>query len=120
MNKQEAIERIKNLYSFIIEDGPFEVDLINKNQVLDIIYKIDEPQKDVIPKVEQEKLYTVEIPNPKGDSLTVLEKLDDGMVVISQMDVFPVDWRNQAEYQLTEAEIHKDFEWAWQWAKEVE
>ena len=25
MNKQEAIEKIKNLYSFIMEDGPFEV-----------------------------------------------------------------------------------------------
>lgn len=69
---------------------------------------------------EKEKLYTVEIPNPDSDSLTVLEKFDDGTVVISQMDVFPVDWKNQAEYQLTEAEIRKGFEWAWQWAKEVE
>lgn len=50
MNKQEAIERIKNLYSFIMEDGPFEVDLINKNQVLDIVSQIDEPQKVVVPK----------------------------------------------------------------------
>ena len=70
--------------------------------------------------VEKEKRYTVEIPNPDSDSLTVLEKFDDGTVVISQMDVFPVDWKNQAEYQLTEAEIRKGFEWAWQWAKEVE
>lgn len=69
--------------------------------------------------VEKEKRYTVEIPNPDSDSLTVLEKFDDGTVVISQMDVFPVDWKNQAEYQLTEAEIRKGFEWAWQWAKEV-
>jgi len=50
MNKQEAIEKIKNLYSFIMEDGPFEVGLINKNQVLDIISQIDEPQKVVVPK----------------------------------------------------------------------
>lgn len=70
--------------------------------------------------VEKEKRYTVEIPNPDSDSLTVLEKVDDSTVVISQMDVFPVDWRNQAEYQLTEAEIRKGFDWAWQWAKEVE
>ena len=69
--------------------------------------------------VEKEKRYTVEIPNPDSDSLTVLEKFDDGTVVISQMAVFPVDWRNQAEYQLTEAEIRNRFEWAWQWAKEV-
>lgn len=70
--------------------------------------------------VEKEKLYTVEIPNPESDSLTVLEKFDDGTVVISQMDVFPVDWRNHAEYQLTEQEIRKNFEWAWKWAKGVE
>ena len=50
MNKQEAIEKIKGLYSFVMEDGPFEVDLINKNQVLDIISQIDEPQKAVVPK----------------------------------------------------------------------
>ena len=50
MNKQEAIEKIKNLYSFDVEDGPFEVGLINKNHVLDIISKIDEPQKVVVPK----------------------------------------------------------------------
>ena len=54
MNKQEAIERIKNLYSFIMEDGPFEVDLINKRQVIDIISQIDEPQKPVIPKFAAE------------------------------------------------------------------
>ena len=50
MNKQEAIEKIKDLYSFVMEDGPFEVDLIIKNQVIDIISKIDEPQKVVVPK----------------------------------------------------------------------
>ena len=31
-------------------DGPFEVDLINKNLVLDIISQIDEPQKVVVPE----------------------------------------------------------------------
>ena len=50
MNKQEAIEKIKDLYSFVMEDGPFEVDLIIKNQVIDIISKIDEPQKIMVPK----------------------------------------------------------------------
>ena len=50
MNKQEAIEKIKNLYNFVMEDGPFEVDLINKSQAIDIISKIDEPQKPVVPK----------------------------------------------------------------------
>ena len=72
--------------------------------------------------VEKEKRYTVERPDPDSDSLTVLEKFDDGTVVISQMGVFPVDWRNQDEYQLTEAEIRNRFEWAWDagFAKEVE
>ena len=64
------------------------------------------------PNITVEKLYTVEIPNPNSDSLTVLEKFDDDTVVISQMDVFPVDWRNHAEYQLTEQEIRRNFEWA--------
>ena len=50
MSKQEAIEEIKDLYSFVMEDGPFEVDLINKRHVIDIISQIDEPQKVVIPK----------------------------------------------------------------------
>ena len=50
MNKQEAIERINDLWNYALEDGPFEVDLINKSQVIDIITKIDEPQKVVVPK----------------------------------------------------------------------
>ncbi|CYU67020.1 DUF1642 domain-containing protein [Streptococcus suis] len=70
-------------------------------------------------EIEKEQLYTVEIPNPNSGSLTVLEKFDDGTVFISQMDVFPVDWRNHTEYHLTESEIKQDFEWAWQFAKEV-
>ena len=191
MNKQEAIEKIKNIDTLNINDiiTGQSVDLVIKNQVINLISQIDEPQKVIIPKfvaewiedhkgnynewneeartdfvfraindmfrfrdgfspwdfainekisewttknayefitailfgyeVEKEKRYTVEIPNPDSDSLTVLEKLDDGTVVISQMDVFPVDWRNQTEYQLTEAEIRNRFEWAWQWAKEV-
>ena len=50
MNKQEAIEEIKDLYSFAVEDGPFEVDFISRERVLDIISKIDKPQKPVVPK----------------------------------------------------------------------
>ena len=64
---------------------------------------------------EKEKLYTVEIPN-----LTVLEKADDGMVAIRQADVFPVDWKDHAEVQLTRLEIRRNFEWALQWTEEVE
>jgi hypothetical protein len=159
MNKQEAIEKINDLWSYTLEDGPFEVDLINKNQVLDIISQIDEPQKPKVSRVavefyekykdkilsldewfsdfyskeaiedfqrmeeltewlhgndndtnrrrelalatlvtlgidaveiEQEPLYTVEIPNPvltdNSDSVTVLMKLDSGVVLTDVVD----------------------------------
>ena len=50
MNKQEAIEKIKDLYSFVMEDGPFEVDLIKKGHAVGIISQIDEPEKPVVPQ----------------------------------------------------------------------
>ncbi len=180
MNKQEAIKEIKNLYSFIMEDGPFEVDLINKNQVLDIISQIEEPKKPVIPKfvaewiddsreysfdfdewldyenqplkvynwlnpenkrqaelnvlalitlivnganaveIEQEKLYTVEIPNPNiiGNEQYVLVK--NGFKKIVMVRALNDNWRTAKGYHPTEAEIKQDFDWAWQFAKEVE
>ena len=182
MNKQEAIEKIKNLS---IEkngissekgnlDGVGFKDKVSAWDVICILEKLHEPQKVVLSQFvakwieeckhdrfyalhgaysnmnsrlirwrfgggnselfakawiygyviegeeEEEKLYTVEIPDNKIGSLTVLEKYHDGSIEISQMDVFPVDWRNLTEYHLTEKEIRKDFEWAWQWAKEVE
>ena len=169
MNKQEAIEKIKDLYSFVMEDGPFEVDLINKNQVIDLISQIDEPQKVVVPKfvaewieelkknhsnlawvwqvypnepkiknwleantekfmrawldgfeIEQEKLYTVRIPNPNRTSFpyTLYRKDDGKIIIIGAGD----DYEKREEYQLTEAEIKQDFDWAWHagFAKEVE
>ena len=176
MNKQEAIERIKNLYNFIMEDGPFEVGLINKNHVLDIISKIDEQQKVTIPKfvaewiegckrsgwhlqkalyrldddekvgdwaydenddlifekvdvfarawldgytVDKEKLYTVEIPDPHGMfKIRYLYRCGDGDIRIGgshYKEIF-----STTETHLTESEIKKDFEWAFQFAKPVE
>ncbi len=52
MNKQEAIERIKNIDTLNINDREAgqQVDMVIKNQVLDIISQIDEPQKPVVPK----------------------------------------------------------------------
>ena len=67
--------------------------------------------------VEQEKLYTVEIPNPNLNSHTILQKTENGIVLIG---VTHDKWRGWENSKLTEAEIRKDFEWAWQWAKEVE
>ncbi|MFD3171971.1 DUF1642 domain-containing protein, partial [Streptococcus agalactiae] len=69
--------------------------------------------------VKKEKLYTVEIPNPNiiGNEHTVLMKNGFGQIVM--LRVCGDDWRTDKGYQITEAEIRKDFDWAWQWAKEV-
>ena len=185
MNKQEAIENINGLWSFVYEDGPFEVDLINKRRAIDIISQIDEPQKPVVPQfvadwyeehkdnfeiylselcrnftfnrerlndklanwyeqlenkpvqtlvnmhqfgyeVQKEKLYTVEIPNPNdsGYSKIYLAKNKDGKVELFTWSgytsiEFADNWKQEENAQLTESEIKKDFDWAWQFAKEV-
>lgn len=69
-------------------------------------------------EVEKEKLYTVEIPNPHGLGHTVLVKDMYGNIFITY--VMNSDWRKSKVNQLTEAEIKKDFDWAWQFAKDVE
>ena len=168
MNKQEAIEKIKDLYRFIMEDGPFEVDLINKNQAIDIISQIDEPQKVTVPKfvaewieeikettddlswiwsvypaehkikkwleqntekfmrawldgyeIEKEKLYTVEIPDPHGIyKIRYLYRGSDGNILIGGNDYRDVFLN--VKTHLTESEIKQDFDFLWQFAKEVE
>ena len=52
MNKQEAIEKIKNIETLNIKDRMDDkgVDMVIKNQVLTLISQIDEPQKLVVPK----------------------------------------------------------------------
>lgn len=74
--------------------------------------------------IQKEKLYTVEIPNPNdATTVTYLSKNSDGKVEISGTYFFDCapnsDWREEPETQLTEQEIRKDFEWAWQFAEEV-
>ena len=189
MNKKEAIGKIKSMDTLNINDNIAgqKVDMVMKNQVLDIISQIDEPQKPVVPKfvaewiednkgyvskwdeearsdfvfmaindlfrlgegikpldftidekvsewmtentykfitailfdytVEQEKLYTVEIPNPNINARTVLQKTKKGLVLVT---VGNTGWAKWESSKLTESEIKQDFEWAWQWAKEVE
>lgn len=69
-------------------------------------------------EVEKEKLYTVELPNPnRTDVSLVLGLYNDGKVAI--FAVWTDSWKYGKRYKLTEAEIKKDFEWAWQFAKEV-
>ena len=170
MNKQEAIEKIEKRKSTL---NGWEELTRNRafNEALDIVRKIDEPQKVTVPKfvgewieemkqnerplysvmsalmnkinhewdvwksanmnfseivaqawiygytVKKEKLYTVEIPNPNGDSNRYGLCKVDGKIIVGSF-VFGLDRANNAK--LTESEIKQDFEWAWQWAKEVE
>lgn len=69
-------------------------------------------------EVEKEKLYTVEFPNPNSDNHLVLRKNLDGKVCVSLLH--SEYWRGNESTQLTEAEIKEDFDWAWQFAEEVE
>ena len=71
-------------------------------------------------EVEKKKLYTVRIPNPNRTSFpyTLYRKGDGKIIIIGAGD----DYEKRKEYQLTESEIKKDFEWAWDagFTKEVE
>lgn len=78
-------------------------------------------------EVEKEKLYTVEIPNPNGDgySKTFLGKFKDDKVELCKWSCytsieFADNWKQEEYAQLTESEIKEDFDWAWQFAEEVE
>ena len=65
---------------------------------------------------EKEKLYTVEIPDPYYN-YRFLSRNDNGIYLDASNYA---KWKQKERNQLTEAEIKQDFEWAWQWAKEVE
>lgn len=68
-------------------------------------------------EIEKEKLYTVELPNPNTPGYFVLRKNDEDKVVI---DLYHIEWwRDYKCTWLTEAEIKKDFGWAWQFAEEI-
>ena len=70
-------------------------------------------------EIEQEKLYklyTVEIPNPNLNAHVVLQKTEKGVVLVT---VGNARWKGWESSKLTEAEIRKDFERLWWYAKEV-
>ena len=74
-------------------------------------------------EIGKEKLYTVEIPNPALDNLEcviVLKRIRGRVCLVNTYDY--MDRELSDEYQLTESEIKKDFEWAWDagFAKEAE
>lgn len=69
-------------------------------------------------EVEKEKLYTVELPNPNNLDYLMLQKDRRGKISVAW---YCTDsWREDERVRLTESEIKKDFEWAWQFAEEVE
>ena len=69
-------------------------------------------------KVEQEKLYTVEIPDPNSYyNYRFLSRNGNGVCIDASNHN---NWKQRRENHLTESEIKKDFEWAWQWAEPVE
>lgn len=68
-------------------------------------------------EVKREKLYTVELPNPNSPEHFVLRKNGVNKIVA---DCYLSDnWKLYKNTWLTESEIKKDFDWAWQFAKEV-
>lgn len=70
-------------------------------------------------EVEKEKLYRVELPNPNGFIRLVLCKDCDGKLFVATFSGGDC-WETFGKCKLTEAEIKQDFDWAWQFAKEVE
>ena len=70
-------------------------------------------------EVEKEKLYTVEVPNPNsaGGKLVLSKQQSTGRLILEMLN----SGINKPKYlHLTESEIKQDFEWAWQFAEEVE
>ncbi|HEM6505066.1 DUF1642 domain-containing protein [Streptococcus suis] len=68
--------------------------------------------------IEQEQMYTVEIPDPNSRyTYRFLSKNDRGVFIDGSCDDC---WKDYNRNHLTEAEIKQDFEWAWQFAVPVE
>ncbi|HEM9584197.1 TPA: DUF1642 domain-containing protein [Streptococcus agalactiae] len=68
--------------------------------------------------VEKEKLYTVEIPNPNSDLKIILVKVNKKLKLIEAYEDQLEEYKNIRN--VTESEIRKDFDWAWQFRKDVE
>ena len=119
-----------SLYNFCVD--------FHKRKLSDDLYEwfnklIDKPIETLVLmhkfgyEVQKEKLYTVELPNPNdsGYSKIYLAKNKDGKVELFTWSgytsiEFADNWKQEENAQLTESEIKKDFDWAWQFAKEVE
>ena len=183
MNKQEAIDKVKEHGDFYSNAFGGTVKMVPVGPIIDLVSQIDEPQKPVVPKfvvdfyesikddfenkvydlclqfnrdngelsselcewfdcvknepiqtlvemklygyeIEQEKLYTVEIPDPYG-LYKIRYLFRNGIGSMGNIRIGGTDYRDiflDVETHLTEAEIKEDFEWAWDagFAKEVE
>ena len=98
MNKQEAIERIKNIETLNINDriAGQQVDMVIKNQVLDIVNQIDEPQKPVVPKFVAEWLKKYRYAHTL---LKVLNAAEHGKIIPSAVN----DWILDNQYDFIKA-----------------
>ena len=183
MNKQEAIEKVKEHGEFYSNAFGGTVKMVPVGPIIDTISQIFEPRKVVVPKfvadfyesikddfenkvydlclqfnrdsvessselyewfdcvknepiqtlvemklygyeVKQEKLYTVEIPSPNKttEPIIYLSRDERGKIFLNSWFLPGQNWKKHPHSQLTEEEIKKDFEWAWDagFAKEVE
>ena len=69
-------------------------------------------------EIEQVKLYTVEIPDPNSYVYyRYLSRNDNGICIDASNDA---KWKQKKRNQFTESEIKQDFDFLWQFAKEVE
>lgn len=73
-------------------------------------------------EIKQEKLYTVEIPNPNAthNDVYILGRTLSGDISIWRINRDSDIKNYDSDFQLTESEIKQDFEWAWQFREEVE
>ncbi|HEO7126745.1 TPA: DUF1642 domain-containing protein [Streptococcus agalactiae] len=67
--------------------------------------------------IEKEKLYTVEIQNPNSDLKIILVKVNKKLKLIEAYEDQLEEYKNIRN--VTESEIRKDFDWAWQFREEV-
>ena len=75
-------------------------------------------------EIEQEKLYTVEIPSPNRttEPIIYLSRDERGKIFLTSWFLLVgQNWKKHPHSHLTEAEIKQDFEWAWDagFAKEI-
>ena len=98
MTKQEAIEKIKNIETLNIKDSIADkgVDTVIKNQVLDIVSQIDEPQKVIIPKFVAEWLKKYRYAHTL---LKVLNSAEDERIIPSAVN----DWILDNQYDFIKA-----------------